>query len=512
MAKPGRNDPCACGSGRKYKHCCLARDVATAGNPFQRVLDSGARAPDGLNALGLMALQAGRTVTAIALFMRAIESNPAESAFHCNLALAYRAAGRAAEAMASCERALELQPDYVPAMANLGLLHFDQGHASEAIEHLQRVAALQPESAQAHNNLGNVLRVQGRTLEAIMLYQKAIALQPDSPTFRFNAGRAHSDFGQIEEAADHFRAAIALHPAFAEAHNSLALMLMDLGRKDEAADALRAALALKPDFAEAHFNLHSVLLDARDVQLSIESLRKVLALRPANAEARLHLAILLEYAGERTAAAEQSRLAGPLSGDMQAIVDGWTHMKEAGGILPRLVGISNDAFRLGLQYARVTGLVLEFGVRFGVSIRQIAELANQQVHGFDSFEGLPEAWHGEPRGSYSTFGAMPLVPPNVILHKGWFEQTLPDFLRAHGAPVRFMNVDCDLYSATRTVLDTLAKRIVPGTVIVFDDFFGYEGWKQDEFRAFHEAAANHGWRHEYLGFGNCTRQVVVRIK
>ncbi len=27
---PGRNDPCHCGSGRKYKHCCLGKDEATA--------------------------------------------------------------------------------------------------------------------------------------------------------------------------------------------------------------------------------------------------------------------------------------------------------------------------------------------------------------------------------------------------------------------------------------------------------------------------------------------------
>ncbi len=30
MAKVGRNHPCACGSGKKYKHCCLAHDAATA--------------------------------------------------------------------------------------------------------------------------------------------------------------------------------------------------------------------------------------------------------------------------------------------------------------------------------------------------------------------------------------------------------------------------------------------------------------------------------------------------
>lgn len=28
MAKPGRNDPCPCGSGQKYKRCCLQKDEA----------------------------------------------------------------------------------------------------------------------------------------------------------------------------------------------------------------------------------------------------------------------------------------------------------------------------------------------------------------------------------------------------------------------------------------------------------------------------------------------------
>jgi len=26
LARPGRNEPCRCGSGKKYKHCCLAKD------------------------------------------------------------------------------------------------------------------------------------------------------------------------------------------------------------------------------------------------------------------------------------------------------------------------------------------------------------------------------------------------------------------------------------------------------------------------------------------------------
>ena len=33
MAKPGRNDPCPCGSGKKFKKCCLAADEARTAPP-----------------------------------------------------------------------------------------------------------------------------------------------------------------------------------------------------------------------------------------------------------------------------------------------------------------------------------------------------------------------------------------------------------------------------------------------------------------------------------------------
>lgn len=39
MKKVGRNDPCPCGSGRKYKKCCLDR-VATESNPIQAFVDA----------------------------------------------------------------------------------------------------------------------------------------------------------------------------------------------------------------------------------------------------------------------------------------------------------------------------------------------------------------------------------------------------------------------------------------------------------------------------------------
>ena len=124
---------------------------------------------------------------------------------------------------------------------------------------------------------------------------------------------------------------------------------------------------------------------------------------------------------------------------------------------------------------------------------------------------LLEDWHGEPRGSYSTDGAIPAMPQNVSMHAGWFSETLPAFLDAHAGQVRLAHVDCDLYSSTNTVLEALADRLVAGSVVVFDEYAGNEHWREDEFRAFQEAAAARGWRYEYLCYSLYTKQAVLRL-
>jgi hypothetical protein len=234
-------------------------------------------------------------------------------------------------------------------------------------------------------------------------------------------------------------------------------------------------------------------------------------LKPDDTAFRFFLGMLLDYCGDGASAAEHFARVERGTADDRARLDAWRYIRSAATPLPPLTGSAIQAFRIGLANAPRAGLVLEFGVRFGASIRQIAALAQQDVHGFDSFQGLPEDWHRESRGSYTTGGALPAVPGNVVLHAGWFEDTLPPFLARHAGPVRFMNIDCDLYSSTVTILERLADRVVPGTVIVFDEYLGYEHWRDDEFRAFQEAVGRHGWRYEYLCFSFVTKQVAVRI-
>jgi hypothetical protein len=45
-AKPGRNEPCHCGSGRKYKHCCLDKDAAKAAKARAKAAKEAAAAPE----------------------------------------------------------------------------------------------------------------------------------------------------------------------------------------------------------------------------------------------------------------------------------------------------------------------------------------------------------------------------------------------------------------------------------------------------------------------------------
>ena len=172
-----------------------------------------------------------------------------------------------------------------------------------------------------------------------------------------------------------------------------------------------------------------------------------------------------------------------------------------------------DLLDFALAAAPAAGLVLEFGVEKGLSINRIARRTRRQVHGFDSFQGLPQSWAGtrEGQGAFDLKGRLPRVGKNVRLHVGWFDATLPEFLAAQDEPVAFLHIDCDIYASTHTVFEHLRSRIVAGSIIVFDEYFNYPGWQQHEFRAFQDFIARDNRRYEYIGFSAERGHVAVRI-
>lgn len=130
-------------------------------------------------------------------------------------------------------------------------------------------------------------------------------------------------------------------------------------------------------------------------------------------------------------------------------------------------------------------LYLEFGVAGGTSIRWWSEHLlhpETRLHGFDSFEGLPETAGVWTKRQFNTGGQIPVIDDaRVQFFRGWFHETLPGYVPpAHD--VLMVNMDADLYSSTIYVLRYLRPHIRKGTFIYFDEI----NHPEHEQRAFEE--------------------------
>lgn len=175
---------------------------------------------------------------------------------------------------------------------------------------------------------------------------------------------------------------------------------------------------------------------------------------------------------------------------------------------------SRDAvLKVAMDHVSIDGQFLEFGVFSGKTINLIASKnPKSKIFGFDSFEGLPESWRdGYLPGHFSKNDKLPKVRKNVTLIKGWFTDTLPNFVTKEKANIAFLHVDCDLYSSTVTIFENLNPLICSGTVIVFDEYFNYPGWRHGEFKAFNDFVSTNNIKYDYLTYNRYNEQVAVKI-
>lgn len=151
-------------------------------------------------------------------------------------------------------------------------------------------------------------------------------------------------------------------------------------------------------------------------------------------------------------------------------------------------GHTHDLLKHALNLVREDGTYIELGVYQGTTINFIANNINQTIYGFDSFEGLPEHWNFEnPKGQFNLDGNMPQVKSNVVLFKGWFNETLPRFVNEQlNSKIVFVHFDADLYSSTKCGFDNFKPHLAKECIFVFNEFCYYPGWEEGEFRAFNE--------------------------
>jgi tetratricopeptide (TPR) repeat protein len=321
--KASRNDFCACGSGKKFKHCCMKQvsenkesdknmisdlmkvaidlhqqgKLAEAEVIYQQVLQADQQHPDALHFLGVIAYQIGQYDTAVELITLAIQINPYNAFYFSNIGLALRAQEKYEEAEINYRQAIALKPDYAEAYLNLGVAQTDQGKTNEAVKSYRSAIEIKPDYAEAYSNLGAVLCDLDELNQSIISYQTAIALKPDFAQAHDNLGVTLRLQGNYSDAVDSHQRAISLQPNYVTAYGNLAATLIEPGKLDAAIACALKALEINPDYTEAYIYLGKAFLEKGNKQESLECSLRALELNPSIYDASYLLALTLLTVG-----------------------------------------------------------------------------------------------------------------------------------------------------------------------------------------------------------------------
>eukprot|EP00594_Rhizosolenia_setigera_P006453 CAMPEP_0178949842 /NCGR_PEP_ID=MMETSP0789-20121207/6297_1 /TAXON_ID=3005 /ORGANISM="Rhizosolenia setigera, Strain CCMP 1694" /LENGTH=387 /DNA_ID=CAMNT_0020630453 /DNA_START=178 /DNA_END=1338 /DNA_ORIENTATION=+ len=272
-----------------------------------------------------------------------------------------------------------------------------------------------------------------------------------------------------------------------------------LGDPKAAVRLFKDSTTIDPEPSPLEFDGMGTAIEAStpgDLSKAVEAYKKALDLSPSDGEIFFHMAVALERLGreeESEVIMEQLRRSEAV---YACLVDSWGylrwHTRKYSNTKLNLYRGTRDMLQIALDAAlpmiqHQNGLVCEFGVGSGRSIRMIQEMLplDIPIQGFDTFLG----WSSPP-----SKGAIPSLESSnsVSFYRGLFEETLPAFLKQVSSeeekddqfrPLAFANIDCELYGSTLDILENLYSRIVPGTVLIFDEYICHPTWRQDEFRA-----------------------------
>ncbi|MFO0997586.1 MAG: TylF/MycF/NovP-related O-methyltransferase [Alphaproteobacteria bacterium] len=176
------------------------------------------------------------------------------------------------------------------------------------------------------------------------------------------------------------------------------------------------------------------------------------------------------------------------------------------------------------------GSIAEFGVRNGANFFYLARMMEifhaaqrhdaisaRQLYGFDTFRGFPSiapqdrshsSWSEMREGGVACFDrevffrdleefrSASAVGRRLHVVEGDVVETLPAFLESNpGVRFALIYLDMDLYEPTKACLELLAPKLVPGAVVVFDEYglkeFPGETAAADEFLARHKLGVKH---------------------
>lgn len=277
MNSLGRNDPCPCGSGKKYKKCCMAKTESE----------------HSFTGTGKNISSRGHSVNS---------TNLAPASESLMNAVALHRAGKLDEAEAVYQALLKKNPQDCDALHYLGLIEYQKQSYLEAIKHIQAAINIQSNIPAFYCNLGNAYNALGQFDSAIESFLEALRLDPMFQAAYSNLGNSYKEYGQLDQAIGSYRKAIGLKPDFPEAYNNLGVVLRIQGKLDEAVSNFRKAISLHANYAEAYGNLGSALQAQGNLAESLDCFKQQIRIMPENIVAQHHVSSLVGNNTERAPA------------------------------------------------------------------------------------------------------------------------------------------------------------------------------------------------------------------
>lgn len=332
--------------------------------------------------LGRITAARGGHVEAVALFERALESQPAATSIHHQLGIAHRALGDLQAARRSFELntggkvrfedplLVEVRRLVVSKQVSFeaGVEAARQGRLTEAIAHFRRAADANPKDAVVFHNLALAELRNGQRRAALADLERSAALDPDVRDVHLKLGSLKAEDGRLSEAEAHFRRAHEIDPEDLDSQLEWATALSRLGRVDRArAEVLEV---LDRDAGHPRGRLALGILEARlgrATEASAELERVVEGSRATaleKAEAHNHLAVVKERSGNLEAAEHGYRKAVDLDPESAVRLESLarflgrqTRFAEAADAYDRAVAV--EGLRASAHFGRAMALLLD---------------------------------------------------------------------------------------------------------------------------------------------------------
>ncbi len=329
MSGPGRNEPCPCGSGKKYKHChgvsgastsAVRTSAGRAGTPgpdalahalalhqrgaldeaetaYIRILAAQPGQYPAVLYLGILRAQRGDWLAAVETFREAAMRLPREAAIHFNLGKALNAAGEPREARSALARALKLRPASAETWNEAALAAQACGDDADAETSLRRAISLQPDYFEAWNNLGLLLLgrdTDAAATDAVGVLEKAVLHSRGEANVLVNLAMALKACGRLSEAEAIYKRVLEIDAGHARALCNFGNLLVETDRVDDADARYAAALVREPESVDALLGRATVALRRNRHEDAERLLRDVLLRLPDSLEAQTSLGIVLQ--------------------------------------------------------------------------------------------------------------------------------------------------------------------------------------------------------------------------